>query len=81
MFKNIFGLAVLSRQLETLRRLVDGRLEPFRSALSRHTRQISSGLAIVVLVWRVTGARSNATRSMLFLGGIKLEFHKLTLVS
>src|SRR3979409_825305 len=40
MFKNIFCLAVLSRQLEAPRRLIHGRLQPFRSALSRHTRQI-----------------------------------------
>jgi hypothetical protein len=38
----------MSRQLEAPRRLIDGRLQPFRSALSRHTRYISSGLALVV---------------------------------
>jgi hypothetical protein len=38
-------LTVLSRQLEAPRRLIHGRLQPFRSAFSRHTRHISSGLA------------------------------------
>ena len=56
-------LTVLSRQLEAPRRLIHGRLQPFRSAFSRHTRHISSGLAVVVLVLRVAVARSNATRS------------------
>jgi hypothetical protein len=32
------------------RRLIHCRLEPFRSALSRHARHISSGLAVVVLI-------------------------------
>ena len=32
--------AVLSGQLEAPRRLIHGRLQPFRSALSRHTRHI-----------------------------------------
>jgi len=36
--------------LEAPRRLIHGRLQPFRSAFSRHTRHISSGLAVVVLV-------------------------------
>ena len=36
MFKNIFRLTVLSRQLDEPRRLIHGRLQPFRSALSRH---------------------------------------------
>ena len=49
--------------LEAPRRLIHGRLQPFRSAFSRHTRHISSGLAVVVLVLRVAVARSNATRS------------------
>ena len=56
-------LTVLSRQLEAPRRLIHGRLQPFRSAFSRHTRHISSGLAVVVLVLRVAVARSSATRS------------------
>jgi hypothetical protein len=51
-------LTVLSRQLEAPRRLIHGRLQPFRSAFSRHTRHISSGLAVVVLVLRVAVARS-----------------------
>ena len=55
-------LTVLSRQLEAPQ-LIHGRLQPFRSAFSRHTRHISSGLAVVVLVLRVAVARSNATRS------------------
>src|SRR5258706_12445677 len=40
MSKNIFCLAVLSGRWEALRRLIHGRLQPFRSALSRHTRHI-----------------------------------------
>jgi hypothetical protein len=32
--------------LEAPRRLIHGRLQPFRSALSRRTRHISSGLAV-----------------------------------
>jgi hypothetical protein len=51
----------LSRQLDELRRLIHGRLEPFRSALSRHTRHISSGLAVVVLILKVAVAHSDAT--------------------
>ena len=43
-------LTVLSRQLEAPRRLIHGRLQPFRSAFSRHTRHISSGLAVVLLI-------------------------------
>ena len=56
-------LKVLSRQLEAPRQLIHGRLQPFRSAFSRHTRHISSGLAVVVQVLKVAVARSNATRS------------------
>jgi hypothetical protein len=48
-------LTVLSRQLEAPRRLIHGRLQPFRSAFSRHTRHISSGLAVVVLVFESRG--------------------------
>ena len=48
-------LTVLSRQLEAPRRLIHGRLQPFRSAFSRHTRHISSGLAGVVLVFESRG--------------------------
>jgi hypothetical protein len=33
--------------LEAPRRLIHGRLQPFRSALSRRTRHISSGLAVL----------------------------------
>ena len=36
--------------LEAPRRLIHGRLQPFRSAFSGHTRPISSGLAVVVLI-------------------------------
>ena len=43
--------------LEAPRRLIHGRLQPFRSAFSR------PGLAVVVLVLSVAVARSNATRS------------------
>jgi hypothetical protein len=49
--------------LEAPRRLIHGRLQPFRSALSRRTRHISSGLAVFVLLLRVAAAPSNATRS------------------
>ena len=49
--------------LEAPRRLIHGRLQPFRSALSRRTRHISSGLAAFVLLLRVAAAPSNATRS------------------
>ena len=49
--------------LDAPRQLIHGRLQPFRSAFSRHTRHISSGQAAVVLVLRVAVARSNATRS------------------
>jgi hypothetical protein len=48
---------------EAPRRLIHGRLQPFRSALSRRTRHISSGLAVFVLLLRVAAAPSNATRS------------------
>jgi hypothetical protein len=41
--------------LEAPRRLIHGRLQPFRSAFSRHTRHISSGLAVVVLVFESRG--------------------------
>ena len=49
--------------LEAPRRLIHGRLQPFRSALSRRTRHISSGLAVFVLLLRVAAAPSNATHS------------------
>ena len=49
--------------LEAPRRLIHGRLQPFRSALSRRTRHISSGLAAFVLLLRAAVAPSNATRS------------------
>jgi hypothetical protein len=42
--------------LEAPRRLIHGRLQPFRSALSRRTRHISSGLAVFVLLLRVVAA-------------------------
>jgi hypothetical protein len=42
--------------LEAPRRLIHGRLQPFRSALSRRTRHISSGLAVFVLLLRVAAA-------------------------
>src|SRR5271156_6253639 len=61
--RTYFDWAVLSRQLEAPRRLIHGRLRPFRSALSRHTRHISSGRAVVVLILGVAIARSNATCS------------------
>ncbi len=48
-------LTVLSRQLEAPRRLIHGRLQPFRLAFSRHTRHISSGLAVVVLAFESRG--------------------------
>jgi len=44
--------------LEAPRRLIHGRLQPFRSALSRRTRHISSGLAVFVLLLRVAAAPS-----------------------
>ena len=52
MFKNIFRLAVLSRQLEGASPdSIHGRLQPFFcSAFSGHTQLLSSGLAVVVLI-------------------------------
>lgn len=50
MFKNIFGLAVLLRHLEALRRLIHGRLQPFRSVLSQRRSESND---VSLRDWRV----------------------------
>src|SRR5580693_4260059 len=54
-------LTVLSGQLEAPRRLIHGRLQPFRSALSRHTRHICG----VLRAPRMRGPRCGWLRAKL----------------
>src|SRR4029077_5380377 len=54
-------LLTVSRQLEAPRRLIHGRLQPFRSALSRHTRHICG----VLRAPRMRGPRCGCVRGKL----------------
>jgi hypothetical protein len=60
MFLNIFFVHHNSTAAAEHGSVIHGRLQPFRSALQRRTRHISSGLAVFVPLLRVAVAPSNA---------------------